>query len=239
MQLDNFDSWSDEEVYECLGEPVLKPLYRIDGKPVGNCAPAYTVQPGDMAKSEGRLLLSKLLIIDFGQAYFLDDPPICTTSPSQFRAPENILRQSISSASDVWALGSITFEICAGYTLFKALFLPRQDVLRDVVAMSGRLPHDLWDAWAERQRYFDDDGNAIKLSGHSILTEPYSLYARIRDMAFLDRANRHDHDRTARGDLQTSELVQMHDFLTRVFALQPESRISTHDALEHPFLRLH
>ena len=100
-------------------------LIRIDGQAVEKCAPTYTVHPGNLLGLEERMLLSKALIIDFGQAYFLDNPPKRITTPSQFSAPEILLRQAVSPASDAWALGCNTFEICAGYTLFKALSAPR------------------------------------------------------------------------------------------------------------------
>ena len=241
MQLDSFDSWSVEELYKALGEPVQEPLTRIDGEPIGSCAPAYTVHPGDLLGLEARMLLSKVLIIDFGQAYFLDRPPVRSTSPPQFSAPESLFRQGISPASDVWALGCNTFEICAGYALFKALFVPRQDVMRDFVAMLGKFPPRFWDVWEERPKYFDEDGNAVRATEHSIVTEPYALHDRIRDMELLYPADQHSRDFSKRDcirTLQTRELVQMHDFLSKIFVLDPEKRISIDDALDHPFIAM-
>lgn len=241
LQLDSFDSWSDEEVYHCLGDPVQETIHRINGEPVDKCAPQYIVHPGDLSRLEARMLLSKVLIIDFGQAYFLDKAPKFTTSPSQFSPPENIFRQGISPASDIWALGCNTFEICAGYTLFKALFLPRQDVLRDMVAMLGKPPERFWSVWEERGRYFDDSGNPVKSSEHSISSATYPLLDRVRDIKFLYSSGGHSRGANLHQDeaaLQTNELVQMNDFLSGVFNFDPDLRISTQDALSHPFLKL-
>ncbi|KAF2788056.1 kinase domain-containing protein [Melanomma pulvis-pyrius CBS 109.77] len=239
MQLDSFDAWSEDDIYACLGHPVKEGLFRKDGKPLENCAPAYTVHPADLSLLEARFLLSKVLIIDFGQAYFHDNPPSFTTSPSQFSSPENLFRQGVCPSSDIWALGCNIFEISAGYTLFKALFLPRQDVMRDMVAMLGKLPTRFWEAWEERLQYFDEDGKAFGEVGTMIPTIPYPLFDRIRDMAFLYPADGRHLDTTLREattKLQTNELIQMHDFLAKVFVLDPDSRITVEGALAHPFL---
>ncbi|KAF2110418.1 kinase domain-containing protein [Lophiotrema nucula] len=241
MQLDSFDSWSEDDLYACLGQPVQEKLLRKDGKSLDRCAPPYTVHPGDLSLLEPLFLLSKVLIIDFGQAYFLDKPPPSSTSPSQFSAPENLFRQGVSTATDLWALGCNTFEICAGYTLFKALFLPRQDVMQDIVAMLGRFPDRYWKVWEERVQYFDEEGKPKKQAEASLYSSAYPLYDRIRDMAFLYPADGRCLDTTLRDcttALQTCELVQMHDFLSKVFVLDPETRITVKDALEHPFLAL-
>lgn len=239
LQLDSFDSWSPEQIYACLGHPVCETLHRIDGTPVEECAPKYTVHPGDLSGLEARMLLSKVLIIDFGQAFFLDEPPRRTTTPSQFSAPENILALGASRASDVWALGCNVFEICAGYTLFKALFLPRQDVLRDMVAMLGKLPERFWSAWKERNQYFDDEDQVLPATETSIPFQSYSLFGRVRDLAWLYPADGHVPDCSAREKveyLQTMELVQLHDLLSKIFRMEPDSRITVEDALAHPFL---
>ncbi|KAI0868801.1 kinase domain-containing protein [Hypoxylon argillaceum] len=223
FQLDNFDSWSDEEVYKCMGHPEREPVVRRDGEPVEQCAPSYIVRSGDLTRLEKRLLLFRLLLVDFGGAYFLDNPPPKTTTPSQYSAPEVLRALGVSPASDVWALGCATFEICAGYTLFKALFNP-----------------PIWLAWEERSNYFDGDGNSIKKSEHSMLVKHYSLHDRIRDMAFLYPADGRKVDLSLRDQsgLGTVEQVYMYDFLKRVFVFEPAQRISVKDALAHPFLAL-
>lgn len=240
FQLDNFDSWSDEEVYKCMGHPEREPVVLLDGEPVEQCAPSYIVHSGDLTRLEKRLLLFRLLLVDFGGAYFLDNPPSKTTTPSQFSAPEVLRALGVSPASDVWALGCATFEICAGYTLFKALFNPPQDVMKDMVAMLGKPPDRIWLAWEERSNYFDGDGNSIKKSEHSMLVKHYSLHDRIRDMAFLYPADGRKVDLSLRDQsgLGTVEQVYMYDFLKRVFVFEPAQRISVKDALAHPFLAL-
>jgi serine/threonine-protein kinase SRPK3 len=240
FQLDDFDSWSDEQLYECMGHPVREEVVRLDGQPVENCAPAYTVHSGDLSRLAQRMLLFKLLLVDFGGAYFLEDPPLKTTTPSQYSAPEVLRSLGVSSASDVWALGCLTFELCAGYTLFKALFNPRQDVMKDMVAMLGKPPDKIWNAWEERSNYFDSDGNPSKRTEHSIIVQPYPLNDRIRDMAWLYPADgrKVDFSQRNQSSLETTEQAQMHDFLSKVFVFEPISRISVRDALAHPFLAL-
>ena len=240
FQLVDFDSWSDEQLYECMGHPVKEEVVRLDGQPIENSVPAYTVHSGNLSRLAQRTLLFKLLLVDFGGAYFLEDPPLKTTTPSQYSAPEVLRSLGISSASDVWALGCLTFELCAGYTLFKALFNPRQDVMKDMIAMLGKPPDKIWNGWEERPNYFDSDGNPIQRTEHSIMVQSYPLYDRIRDMAWLYPADgrKVDLSQRNRSRLETTEQAQMYDFLSKVFVFEPRSRISVTDALAHPFLTL-
>ena len=238
FQLVGFDSWSIEQLYECMGHPIKEAVVRLDGQPLGQCVPTYTVHSGDLSRLAQRMLLFKLLLVDFGGAYFLDNPPLKTTTPSQYSAPEVLRSLGISPASDVWALGCLTFELCAGYTLFKALFNPRQDVMKDMVAMLGKPPDQIWNVWQERSNYFDSDGNPLQSTQHSIVVRPYPLYDRVRDMAWLYPADgrKFDFNKRERSGIETSEQAQMYDFLSKVFVFEPISRISVTDALAHPFL---
>ena len=240
FQLDDFDSWSDEQLYECMGHPVKEEVVRLDGQPIENSVPASTVHSGSLSRLAQRTLLFKLLLVDFGGAYFLEDPPLKTSTPSQYSAPEVLRSLGISSASDMWALGCLTFELCAGYTLFKALFNPRQDVMKDMIAMLGKPPDKIWNGWEERPNYFDSDGNPIQRTQHSIIVQSYPLYHRIRDMAWLYPADgrKVDLSQRNRSRLETTEQAQMYDFLSEVFVFEPRSRISVTDALAHPFLIL-
>lgn len=223
FQLETFDSWSDEQLYECMGRPVTEEVVRLDGQAIESCAPAYTVHSGDLSRLEQRMMVSKILIVDFGASYFINKPPLKTTTPAQYAAPEVLRSIGVAPSSDVWALGCAAFEICAGYTLFKALFNPRQDVMKDMISMLGKPPDNIWKMWEERSRYFDEEGHAVRRTEQVISFQTYPLYDRVRDMARLYPADGRmiDMSELPGEHLETVELVQMHDFLSKVFVFNP------------------
>ena len=225
-----------------MGLPVKEKVIRNDGMPTGSSAPLYTVHPGNLEALEACIPTFKILIIDFGQAYFFDNPPDSVTSPSQFKAPEvlfDMTHMVVSPSTDIWALGCNIFEICSGYTLFKALFNPRQDVLRDIVAMLGKPPHELWEGWSEKAEYFDSNATPIRASEDSIMTVPYSLYDRVCDIAWLYPPEGQDLDPGMRknlNQLESVELTQLYDLLKEIFKYDSQQRVAVKTAIQHPFL---
>lgn len=221
-----------------MGRPVTEEVVRLDGQAIESCAPVYIVHSGDLSRLEQRMMVSKILIVDFGASYFINKPPLKTTTPAQYAAPEVLRSIGVAPSSDVWALGCAAFEICAGYTLFKALFNPRQDVMKDMISMLGKPPDNIWKMWEERSRYFDEEGHAVRRTEQVIPFQTYPLYDRVRDMARLYPADGRtiDMSELPGWHLETVELVQMHDFLSKVFVFNPVSRISVQSALGHPFL---
>jgi serine/threonine-protein kinase SRPK3 len=244
LQVGNFDSWSEEEVYRYLGTPVKKGIFSADGAPIRSHAPAYIVHPGKLFLLEEQLRISKILIIDFGQAYFLEEPPKKIITPQQFSAPELLYpdtQQEVSAASDRWAVGCIIFKICTGYTLFKALFNPRYDALKDIVAMLGRYLDLMWQSWGQRSRYFDSNGVPIKAGKDAISVKPYSLRARIRNISRLyvtghnqGMINPKDEEVT----LENWELLHLYDLLSEIFIYDLKQRWLLQEAIHHPFIML-
>jgi serine/threonine protein kinase len=206
--------------------------------PVAGSAPAYLVHPCNISALTERLLLNRILLIDFGASFFFDAAPTDIRAPAQYTPPEVLYGTGIvTPAIDQWTLGCLLFEICAGYTLFKMLFNPQTDVLKDLVSMMGKPPEWMWELWEERKRYFHNDGSPIT-GTKGIEVVPYSLYSRIEDMARLYINGDYASEGQGREpeNVLTQELEDMYDLLRQLLVYEQELRLSIEKCLEHPFL---
>ncbi|PMD66931.1 kinase domain-containing protein [Hyaloscypha bicolor E] len=227
QQVGIFDHWSEEELYECIGTPIREKVDLIDQtEPIGTATPTYLVHQCNLAALEECLALPKIILIDFGSAFSSFKPPIEHDNLPQISPTEVLFHTTLSSSIDTWAAGCVTFEICAGYTLFKALFNRKQDVRKDIVAMLGKPPKPMWQLRPERGCYFEADGTPKK-TAKGIMVKPYPLSDRIRDMTRLYSDTE---------DFPTAELAELYDLLSKIFLYETESRLSPSMALKHPFL---
>lgn len=220
-------------------------MQRLDSLPRESTAPCYCVKRPDLAALERRILINKVLIIDFGQAFFFDQSPTRITTPAQFSAPEVLYRTEISPSIDKWALGCTIFEICAGYTLLKMIFNPRTDVLKDMVSMLGKPPNSLWLLWEDRENYFEPDGQSRSAVGRRISVQIYPLSERVRNIGRprLSISDRRDsrtevisEDATNSSEqIASEELEDLKDLLSQMMVYDPEARVGLEKALVHPF----
>ncbi|KAL9098801.1 MAG: hypothetical protein Q9163_005600 [Psora crenata] len=260
LQLANFDSWSENDIYDCVGQPVEEPVQRRDGGSIDETVPQYLVQPCNMRALEDRLSLARIMIIDFGQAFYHDETPDVLT-PKQFSAPEVLFGTAITPATDQWQLGCTIFEVCSGYSLLNMLFNPKMDVMKDMVAMLGKPPDTMWQRWKERENYFEADGAPKAATGRKIAVRPYPLVDRVYDIVRSDEKIRGEQsgkmtgisNEKIRGEqsgnmtgiskksnvappkLPNDQLVQLHDLLSKLMVYEPRERLPMDRALNHPF----
>lgn len=185
-QLTNLDSWTDEEVYERLGQPYKNAVHTLSGKDPEPSAPTYVVEP--ISDIQAQYVTESILIIDFGQSFFLDSPPSDGVgTPWSYRAPEAIFDLKASVHSDVWALACTIFEIRSGEALFEVFFSDRDDASLQIVQILGKLPERWWNAWDRRLTYFEEDGNLKqKWKNDRPLASLHPLIDQIKDIGSED-----------------------------------------------------
>ena len=198
-----------------------------------------------MQELEKRLAIPRILIIDFGQAFYCNGPPN-TLTPKIFSAPEILFATEVTEATDQWQMGCTIFELCSGFSLFSSLFDPKMDVLKDIISMLGKPPDTMWQRWQEREKYFEDDGTPKEASGRLIPVKPYRLIDRVRDIVKQDRraVGKTNARLVAASDflepsgegLPNDTLVHLHDFLGRLLIYESDKRLPIEEALMHPFL---
>ncbi len=137
----DFNEWSELEVYEHLGQPHTEKIRSLTGAGPGPHAPAKIVEAIQYANLDENLLTGNVRIIDFGEAFFLNDPRReFLGTPAAYLAPEMLFGRSASAASDVWALGCLTFEVLALRPFICVFFGSFEEALSEVVQTLGPLP---------------------------------------------------------------------------------------------------
>ncbi|KAL7267061.1 hypothetical protein RUND412_010365 [Rhizina undulata] len=127
------DRWSEEEVYECFGEPYLSKITRYDGQPCMPHAPEYAVRPVDPEALVSFCLTASahVKIVDFGESLLSTGMPAAIT---------------------------LSTPILSGCVLFPSFDKDRKRVLREMVLMFGKFPDRWWEKWEKRSEYFAEDG---------------------------------------------------------------------------------
>ncbi|KAH7128946.1 kinase-like domain-containing protein [Dactylonectria macrodidyma] len=154
---DDFGSYSDSDLFKLFGSPQTAPLRTYSGKPSGPHGPRYIVVLLDLCSSSTNVLSSEICIIDFDQSFSttgsaLEQPGI----PAKYMAPEVIVGQPASPASDIWALGCAIYRMRSGDDLFFDYDTNcPEDALRQVEKTLGPLPNE----WKGTK--FDGEGFAV------------------------------------------------------------------------------
>jgi len=156
---------------------------------------------------------TRLKVIDFGSALFADHWHTHLVQTRHYRAPEVVLGMEWSFPIDIWSIGCIMLEFIYGKMVFNTH--DSIDHLNQMTRMIGTMPEP-WRKRIPRKVYnaaFDKETGALKLER-----------AKISDVQchLLQAYFGPDDD-------------DMYDLVSRMLRWSPEERISTEDALRHPY----
>lgn len=141
IQIADIDAWSEQEIFHKLGQPNKDKVLTTTGQDIDPSAPAHLIEPVMISSIDPQWLRDELLVVDFGQSFFYENPPADGVgTPLSYRAPEATFDQQASFWSDIWALGCIIFEIRSGTPLFESFFEGPTEVMRQMVQTLGKLP---------------------------------------------------------------------------------------------------
>ncbi|KAL7919270.1 kinase domain-containing protein [Trichoderma austrokoningii] len=232
FQVQNFDEWSEEEVYACMGQPNKHPVRRLDGQPKGDSAPEYTMDPGDVVALEKRLPTDKIILIDLGAAFYHGEDLDHIWTPAPHSAPEIVFGGDLTYQVDKWAFGCLLYELCADHTLVKLLFGWNNDAMKDQVAMLGKPPDALWKNWEARDKYFHPDGTPKEAQGRRLKVKPLPLRQRVRN---LDKPlSERDYGTGDEAPLPP-HLQDLYNLLEGIITYDAKARLSFDEILSHPF----
>lgn len=154
LELNSLDGLGEEEVMSLLGEPETTEIFiRKDSHPTPEVpyAPKYLVYPIEFEDSECVASPPRIRIIDFGQAFYIDQLPQSPPAfgiPANYAAPEVILENSGGIEMDLWSLGCTLFEIQLGrrlFDVFQLVGLSEVEYILEIALLLGRPPVE----WAE------------------------------------------------------------------------------------------
>jgi serine/threonine-protein kinase SRPK3 len=186
FEIENIRNWTEEELRRHLGPPKTEPLLFLDGSPAPAFAPAHIVDTLDYSNLDMAKLSPKLLMTDFGEAFFINDPPKALGTPVAFSAPELLFGYPPSCVADLWALGCLLFEIHTFGILLPVFFGTSGEALGMSIETIGALPEawrglyhnqdiDLEDKPGKKHRWFDDTIERTRLLDSQIREELPSL----------------------------------------------------------------
>ncbi|KAJ7858066.1 kinase-like domain-containing protein [Mycena olivaceomarginata] len=239
--------WSDEDVYRYLGVPETEEVRSRGGGPPGPHAPASLVGSVENSKlMDAALLEESVLVIDFGQSYAIGHPPsdYQPGTVMHYQAPETRFEGRAGPEADVWALGCAIFEIRAGSPLFDSFFGSDTDILRQAVETLGRLPDPWWASFAERTRWFEDDGepkSAQAQERFSIHACKSSIREKLREIGTQDDLPDADEGPMVERSgvrLLEEEVELLGDLLEKMLRYRPAQRIGMEEVIGHPWFRI-
>ncbi|KAI0409245.1 kinase-like domain-containing protein [Xylaria palmicola] len=141
-----------QQMLELVGEADAYTVYTTSGKDPRPKGPQYCVIPVIRSWCV-KLLVPEIVVVDFGESFFLSDPSHGTGIPMLYAAPEIIFRQAAGTGVDIWSLACTVFEIRTGEQLFPGDFFGpnERSVVHDIEIAIGPLAAPYRERW-DRER---------------------------------------------------------------------------------------
>ncbi|KAF5596095.1 kinase domain-containing protein [Fusarium pseudoanthophilum] len=120
---------------------------------------------GAKASDELKLSESKILLADFGTAFYPDRKSrFGSSTPLDICPPEARFEPTtpLSFSADIWTLAHAIWAVMGLRTIFGSCLLSEDDVTQEQVDTLGRLPDEWWSKWDARSRWFMEDGSHKK-----------------------------------------------------------------------------
>ena len=172
---------------------------------------------------------SGIRVIDFGSACYENRRLFKYIQSRYYRSPEVILNLEYGTAIDRWSLGCVLVELHVGTALFDGRTEAQQ--LHKMQAVLGPLPPHMVDHSPKKDNFFAPGSRTLKELPQPI-NNPQRTLAQIIGVHTGGpggrRAGQQGHEE------EVYELFL--DLVTRLLTYDPTRRISTADALNHPFL---
>jgi len=197
------------------------------------------IKPDNILISAGHNVVK---ICDLGSALYLTEVEITPYLVSRFyRAPEITLGMKYGCASDVFAMGATLFELFTGKIMFPGK--SNNDMVKKYMDFKGKVPHKFLKSGQFYKKHFNENldfqyQDVDKMTRKKILRTITDCSAKksIVEMA-LARVGPEKVKSSAPEDvLYIKKVKQFAELLGQMTALDPEKRITAHDALLHPFL---
>ena len=107
----SLDALTEKQLDDIFGEPRIKFVDQFF-RDQPSCGPQFAVAAVNLSRLPVEYLSTRLCILDFDQAFFMNSPPRGLSHvPPAYLAPESIFSLINGPEADVWALGSILFNL--------------------------------------------------------------------------------------------------------------------------------
>ncbi|KAL3457560.1 protein kinase [Aspergillus heterothallicus] len=170
-------------------------------------------------------------IIDLGVASWRDHHLSEMIQSPALRAPEVMIGAPWDTPVDIWSLGCLVIEFVQGIVLFSGEASPTgkwmadDDRLAKIMEVLGPFPAQFMDKGTRAEDFFDKQGNLLRIPS----LKPASL-------EFL--VNGPTAPFTRPHDMPESEIPAFVDFLKGMLVIDPQSRKSAAELLQHEWLQI-
>lgn len=225
----NMDELSPEQLYEKYGRPNIEPIVRLDGKPLPGGVPTHGVVPIWLGKESELVTLTeaKIFLTDFGESFLptmtqrrYSNTPDILVPPEIYFLPYG----TVSFSSDIWTLACTIWDIIGQRPLFEG-FNPSKDwMIKEQVDTFGKLPHDWWQKWDARQRWFNEEGKRTSgLAGRSLTDR------------FVDSVQLPRQEQTVE-DVGQAEKTAILNMLRGMLTFMPDKRLTAAEVMESEWM---
>jgi len=175
-----------------------------------------------------KLNSSEIKIIDLGSATFEEEYHSTVISTRHYRAPEVILQVGWSYPSDVWSVGCILLELYTGETYFQTHNNDEHLAMIEVL-LDERIPS----TWVRSGK--DAKNNTISDHFESKERGSKNLVLKWHHDASSDSKKRVRALKRLDEIIPDKEHNLFLDFIKKVLQVDPETRITANEALDHPY----
>ncbi len=179
---------------------------------------------------------SEVKVIDFGSSCFVHDHLSSYVQSRSYRAPEVILGAKYDYKIDMWSLGCILAELYTGYVLFQNESI--QQLLARVIGIVGPFPESLLRKSKLASNYLTKEGLIYQQPEDEEKSENVSGYEGHQRHAHRDNSKIQiliPKRTTLKHRLKVDD-ANFIDFIKCLLELDPEKRLSSKDAMNHPWI---
>lgn len=191
----------------------------MDQSRTGPEAPNYCVPPGMIFQSCEEVQDPRIIISDFGEAFFENYEHKDLRTPILLLPPEFIFNEPLSKAADVWTLAHTLYEILGERPLFEG-FMPDEDhVVAEMISTLGNLPERWWNRWERRPDFFHEDR-----SWNEDTSRAHAPYSRplVERLSIMGRGQD-----PATCEFSMEEMSCLENLLRSMLAFEPSTRTTT------------
>lgn len=153
VKLEGVDDLDKEQILKLMDLPEVYDIETVSGQPPAPRAPEYCVVRTSGYWCE-KMFTDTITIVDFGESFFIDNPPETTGIPTLYAPPEIMFEGSGIPGlySDIWSLACTIFEIRTNEALLFSFYGGSSLPISELKFYIGLLPPVYQKAYCEMLR---------------------------------------------------------------------------------------
>ncbi|KAF2860321.1 kinase-like protein [Piedraia hortae CBS 480.64] len=208
------NEFTEEEFLRLFPYALTKEVKSKDGSPLPPNVPKYLVMHGYNPTQSWNE--DDIMLIDFGQAFYLASPPATLATPICYRPPEVVFHEKVDEKVDVWSAGILCFVFLTSSLPVESIIWKEYELIDSLQRLVYHHPPARW----------QKEWQIMVAKANDPYSEDFeSFQARIE-------AHFKEDDNGKLQDLPTEVFRRAGELFEKVLQLDPKDRISAKQALE-------